>query len=410
MKLALFVCLIAAAMSAAFAANWAIVVAGSSGYTNYRHQADTADMWQILKMNGIPESNIISMLYDDVANSPSNPKKGQLFNWPGGPDVYQGMVKDYTAGDVTAVNFLKIMKGEDMTGIGSVKTLKSTSEDRVFIAFFDHGAPGLIAFPNDVLHSNDLNDALNSMYQKGMFKELVFYMEACESGSMFNGILDPKIKVYAMTAADPSESSWACDYDSSVQTYLNDCFSRNHMLDTRAHDTGSYTLKQQYESVLASTTKSHVCLYGDMSYQDEDIALFFGKKSSSVHVPNTDSAVNSRNVALATLEQRMKTATEEEASTLRAEYERHQTLRDDADMLFANLRSFFPAKEFTPSNDACTQSSELDTTCMKSAVDAFVKRCGMPNEYMLEHFKHIARFCNARLNVAEFEASLKTLC
>jgi legumain len=172
----------------------------------------------------------MEIVQDDVANSPSNPKKGQLFNWPGGPDVYQGMVKDYTAGDVTAVNFLKIMKGEDMTGIGSGKTLKSTSEDRVFIAFFDHGAPGLIAFPNDVLHSNDLNDALNSMYQKGMFKELVFYMEACESGSMFNGILDPKIKVYAMTAADPSESSWACDYDSSVQTYLNDCFSRNHSM------------------------------------------------------------------------------------------------------------------------------------------------------------------------------------
>jgi len=43
-----------------------------------------------------------------------------------------------------------------------------------------------------------------------MFDKLVLYIEACHSGSMFENILDPSIKVYATTASTPHESSWGC--------------------------------------------------------------------------------------------------------------------------------------------------------------------------------------------------------
>ena len=33
------------------------------------------------------------MMYDDVADSNSNPVKGTLINRPGGQDVYQGVIK-----------------------------------------------------------------------------------------------------------------------------------------------------------------------------------------------------------------------------------------------------------------------------------------------------------------------------
>lgn len=51
------------------AANWAVLVAGSNGWYNYRHQADVCHAYQILHKNGIPDSNIIVMMYDDIANS-----------------------------------------------------------------------------------------------------------------------------------------------------------------------------------------------------------------------------------------------------------------------------------------------------------------------------------------------------
>ena len=51
------------------ATNWALLVAGSNGWYNYRHQADVCHAYQILHKNGIPDSNIIVMMYDDLAKN-----------------------------------------------------------------------------------------------------------------------------------------------------------------------------------------------------------------------------------------------------------------------------------------------------------------------------------------------------
>lgn len=40
------------------------------------------------------------------------------------------------------------------------------------------------------------------MFNKKMYSELVFYVEACYSGSLFEG-LPTNINVFATTAADP---------------------------------------------------------------------------------------------------------------------------------------------------------------------------------------------------------------
>jgi hypothetical protein len=43
---------------------------------------------------------------------------------------------------------------------------------------------------NRFLTVKKLNDTLNTMQEKKMFKELVYYVMACRSGSMFHGHLD----------------------------------------------------------------------------------------------------------------------------------------------------------------------------------------------------------------------------
>jgi len=67
---------------------------------------------------------------------------------------------------------------------------------------------------------------------------MVLYIEACESGSMFNGILPDNINVYAVTAANASESSWGtyCYPDDEVNgkhinSCLGDLFSVNWLED-----------------------------------------------------------------------------------------------------------------------------------------------------------------------------------
>ena len=47
---------------------WVVLAAGSWGWENYRHQADVCHAYHILAANGVPEENIVVMLYDDVAN------------------------------------------------------------------------------------------------------------------------------------------------------------------------------------------------------------------------------------------------------------------------------------------------------------------------------------------------------
>jgi len=68
---------------------------------------------------------------------------------------------------------------------GNGRVLQSTQSDEVFIYFSDHGSPGLIAFPHKYLYANQLQDTFNTMFANKMYKQLTFYLETCESGSMF---------------------------------------------------------------------------------------------------------------------------------------------------------------------------------------------------------------------------------
>lgn len=63
------------------------------------------------------------------------------------------------------------------------------------------------------------------MRAKNSYNKMVFYIEACEAGSMFEGLLADDISVYATTATDALVSSYACYYDSARGTYLGDEYS-----------------------------------------------------------------------------------------------------------------------------------------------------------------------------------------
>ena len=94
--------------------------------------------------------------------------------------------------------------------------------------------------------------------------QMVIYIEACESGSMLQGLLPSNINIYATTASNAEESSYACYYDSKRQTYLGDLYSVNWMEDSDAEDITSETLFKQFQVTKQKTTESHVMQYGDL--------------------------------------------------------------------------------------------------------------------------------------------------
>ena len=79
----------------------------------------------------------------------------------------------------------QVLKGEKMENIGSGKTLASGPNDNVFVYFTDHGAKGLVAFGENFLKATNLTSAIKEMHTAKKYNKMVFYVEACESGSMF---------------------------------------------------------------------------------------------------------------------------------------------------------------------------------------------------------------------------------
>jgi len=297
MKLCLSLFLLASLIVLGSSDKWAVLVAGSNTYSNYRHQSDVFNAYHLLKSNGFDESKIITFAYDDIAQSSRNPFKGKVFNKPTykepGVDVYEGVKIDYKGKDVDPAVFLEVLEGnkDAVKSKGTGRVLESTSDDEVFLYFADHGAPGLIAFPSKYLYATQLLPTFEKM--RGNYKKLVFYLEACESGSMFTK-LPNDTKIYALSAANPSESSWGyyCSPQDVVGgkhigSCLGDLFSINFLETTyAAPDLTKVSLTEHFEMIKKLTTKSHVMQWGDLSFQQDSIAEYMAGPSVSSEQDN----------------------------------------------------------------------------------------------------------------------------
>merc|ERR1712190_25351 len=173
----------------------------------------------------------------------------------------------------------------------------------IFVTFFDHGAVGLIAFPGlfgPTMHKKQLQQALQTMHDKKMYKKLVFYLESCESGSMFQDMNIPGI--YALSAAGPDESSWGtyCGSEAkvngkSIGSCLGDLYSINWMEDCDKVGKDE-SLQTQFTTVKKLTSKSHVMQYGDLSWTSDPIGDFMGDTSNNASLTSTSPRKPSVNV------------------------------------------------------------------------------------------------------------------
>lgn len=411
------------AASAETGKHWALIVAGSNGWYNYRHQADTCHAYQILHKNGIPDENIVVMMYDDIANNPLNPTPGIIINKPNGDDVYKGVPKDYTKEDVTPDNFLNILKGnkQAMSGIGSGKVIDSGPNDHVFVYFTDHGATGLIAFPSDELMAHDLIAALDEMYENKKFSKLVFYLEACESGSMFHKKLKNNIDIYATTAANPDESSYACYYDKKRQTYLGDVYSVKWMENSDAVDLTKETLMKQFQIVKEETNTSHVMQYGDMDYVNDDLDEFQGDGMGSVSgkspeeyrgEPITD-AIPSPDVELNILHHRLKdSASLAERREIAREIEELLERKEGVRKTMESIVEQCTSSEEQKTRVLKTRADPEDFDCYKQAVKTFSKTCYNlgQNDHALRHVYALSNLCEENIPTEMIVSAIMKEC
>ncbi|GAB2284826.1 hypothetical protein Dimus_019279 [Dionaea muscipula] len=415
---------------------WAVLIAGSDGYWNYRHQADICHAYQILKKGGLKDENIVVFMYDDIAYDEENPRPGIIINRPDGDDVYKGVPKDYTGEDVTVNNFLAAILGNRsaITG-GSGKVVDSGPNDHIFIYYSDHGGPGVLGMPtNPYLYADDLMDALKKKHASGTYKSLVFYLEACESGSIFQGLLPEGLNIYATTAANAEESSWGtyCPGEEpgpppEYETCLGDLYSVAWMEDSEKHNLQTETLHQQYELVKSRTANdnsaygSHVMQFGDIGLSKDNLFIYMGTNpdnenytlaSANFLRANSYHAVNQRDADLLHfwnkfLKAPQGSSRKHEAQKQFVEAMSHRMHIDSSmkligELLFGLHQSSEKLQAARPANQPLVD----DWTCLKNLVRTFERHCGSLSQYGMKHMRSIANICNAGItNEQMVEAS-----
>jgi legumain len=399
--------------------NWGVLVAGSNTYGNYRHQSDIFHAYHILRNHGMPAEQIITFAYDDIANNRRNPFPGKVFNKPDGPDVYEGVVIDYKGANVTPEKFIAVLTGNEAVAGG--KVLKSTSEDNVFIYFSDHGGVGLIAFPSAYLYADKLNAALKEMHDNKMYKKLVFYLEACESGSMFENKLPDNIKIWATTAASASQSSWAyyCGNEAKVNgTLIGSCLGDEYSIRWMEHsdevDLEKVTLQEQFEYLKKVVLKSQVHLYGDMSMKDDKLIEYQGQKNAVgflqkvlSYVPGfrylseeKGNRVNNENMRLYYLKQLM-----EQTNDLEDQMNYYKEIEAEAraQKIFEIFNKQFKLGEMNHDN-------KIDFECYRRSVKYYDDACGMVIDRDFKFMKHIANFCSTKHSPVQAMHAFNDIC
>ena len=291
------------------AEQFAVLVCGSNSFENYRHQADICHAYQILVERGVKPDNIITMLYDDVANTTGYRFPGKLFNRPtptgtAGDDVYRTCKKDYTGALVNQDTFLAVITA-NVSGVpAGYPVLRSGPTDHVFINFVDHGGPGILYFMDAThnmkpMYSFQLFRALKTMEEKKMFAKLVMYVDACQSGSVFDGVLPNNTQIYVETSANPDEPAyasycpgqWIGNYSASsvngteIGVCIGDVYSSTWM--ERIDALGILeSFDSQYKAVRDLTnTSQHVMRYGDFSFIKTPVGQFIGNMTYTIRTP-----------------------------------------------------------------------------------------------------------------------------
>ncbi|CAK8540456.1 unnamed protein product [Lathyrus sativus] len=419
---------------------WALLVAGSNGYDNYRHQADVCHAYQILKKGGLKDENIIVFMYDDIAFHPENPRPGVLINHPNGSDVYHGVPKDYIGDEGNARNFFAVLSGnKSAVKGGSGKVLKTGPNDTIFIYYADHGTTGYVSLPdNGGLYGEDFVKALKKKHEAKSYKKMVIYMEACESGSMFEGLLPNDINIYVTTASNAVENSYAyyCPQNPNppppgYTVCIGDLYSISWMEDSDRNDLTKETLKQQYKTVRKRTIGqqphgSHVMQYGDLKMDNNILSTYIGANLTHVNVdhesyfgqyPTTSIMhVTQRDARLIYLKTKMERALNGSPDKLKAQKELEVEIahRKHVDNTFQHISNLLFEKENGSTMllhvRAPGQPLVDDWDCFKMLIKTYEDHCSTLSNYGRKYLRAFANMCNAGISVKQMVAAASQAC
>ena len=238
---------------------YALIIAASSGWSNYRHQANAYSVYQLLKKNGVKDDHILLVSEDDIAFNSENFTPGYIQS-PAGDNIYEGITVDYHPSDIDLDKLSGILSGETETG-----SPHPGSKDNLFVYWAGHGEPEGPIWLNKIIPSYEIADFFHKLSMKQCFRKIFFAMETCYAGQIGISCEDQKIKgMLCFTAANEKETSKAYATDASGQTWISNSFTYA-LLDQLNAEKG-LSIYNLYHNVYNLTIGSHASIYNAANF------------------------------------------------------------------------------------------------------------------------------------------------
>jgi ABC-type branched-subunit amino acid transport system substrate-binding protein len=241
----------------------ALLVATSTGWSNYRHQADVLAMYQLLKKHGYADDKIILIMADDLAYDSNNPNPGVVRVAPGGENLYTDVHVDYYLKDLQPEDFGNILAGNVTERTPVVLT--GDEGTNLFVFWSGHGTPGALCWDEITkgMTGEKMKDILAQLEARKGYRKLSMFIETCYSGSVFERCTGfPGMIFY--TAANPNETSKADVFNTDMGIWMSNRFTST--LIENLTNKSMLSLRDLYNRLFINTVGSHVMVYNDDYY------------------------------------------------------------------------------------------------------------------------------------------------
>ena len=277
---------------AALTDQYAVLVQGSNGMNNYRHQADVLSMYQMLRLKGFDDEHIILIIDGDLANSSDNNEPGIIRNsltghdllggtdaqvneqwreWLGNPEAtglynpeYPPAMPDYDTDTLTAGDIAHILTGRMSSHLPTV--LPQDEGNNVLLYWsghgrnVKHGGTDELVWRETGTGNGMTATLLRETMEQMRYRKIFTIVEPCYS----EGVILPLhglTGVLAMSGASGDEQSWAENWNHGLGrygTWMYDRFTKNVVDFLMENPTAPF--RDFYLYCMQNTIGSHVKL------------------------------------------------------------------------------------------------------------------------------------------------------
>ncbi|KAI9593539.1 peptidase C13 family-domain-containing protein [Syncephalis fuscata] len=278
--------------------NWAVLVCTSRYWFNYRHIADTLSIYRTVKRLGIPDTNIILMLADDVACNGRNAYPGTVYNSASKQLelVGQNIEVDYRGYDVTVENFIRLLTGRHTPEVPRSKRLLTDDRSNILIFMAGHGGDDFLKFQDaEEIGGQDIADAIAQMHEKRRYHEILFMIDTCQANTLYERIDSPNVLATGSSERGENSYSYQADGDLGVAVIDRYTYYTLKFMENVNNKDNSTTFQQLFDTFNFDLMRSNHGVRLDLYSKSLDkvsVMDFFGGMQSAelthAHYPITD--------------------------------------------------------------------------------------------------------------------------